>query len=327
VRLPLTFGWFWKICPKALKAGSRAAVSGPAGFPETPLFCRRRSFRLGRRTGGSPEGERRVRYFAAGVKSMGKLIQTLSMLVIGFLIMIDGFLLLSFIINGFNEGNMFFFFIDLFIILLYFYLRQRYMILSNINYNKLNSFKSPNRELSSFTGKEILSIESYINLLHRYIRTHGKILKSNLLSIVKYSNKLLIKKDKIINNLLTHFESNELSFQKFSLTLENISLLLARSLNSVIININSFNEDDYNQLISSSSTNNNNFIERLQIYDEYINFVSQSVESIDLILLKMDKLQLQTSRLKSIKYENIESLDAIEEINKLIEDTKLYQNT
>jgi hypothetical protein len=176
-----------------------------------------------------------------------------------------------------------------------------------------------------FTGKKILPIEEYIALLYHYVKNHGSLLRKNLTATIKHSKKFITKKQVITSNLLMHFEPDELSFQKFSTAIENINHLLAHNLNSLVIRLNSFNEDDYFEVVKQTPSQDKYYQQRLKINEEYINFVTESVDFTDSILLKMDSLQLETSKLKSLNADDIENLDVIQDINRLIEETKFYK--
>ena len=58
---------------------------------------------------------------------------------------------------------------------------------------------------------------------------------------------------------------------------------------------------------------------------EHINYVKTLVEDNEVIIMKMDKLMLELSKLSELNADNIEKVSAIQDINELISQTKYYK--
>jgi hypothetical protein len=65
--------------------------------------------------------------------------------------------------------------------------------------------------------------------------------------------------------------------------------------------------------------------EKLEIYNDYIDFVNTATQTNEDILLKMDKMLLEISRYNSMEDGDIQKLPAIIEMDELIRNAKLYK--
>ncbi|MDR1608770.1 MAG: hypothetical protein LBT38_10245 [Deltaproteobacteria bacterium] len=182
----------------------------------------------------------------------------------------------------------------------------------------------PKKALEFFDGQTIQSIPRYIELYIDYINSNGSTFKSYLGHIIIYCRKFINKKELLDKTLLSSLDKNELSFIKFSTILSNIEDSVARNLNDVLIRLHAFDEEEY-EMILNSPKRSNNYEERLKIFQEYIAYIDASIEFIDGILLKMDKLQLETSKIKSMDIAKIENLQTVKDIDNLINNMKYYK--
>ncbi|HET8687873.1 MAG TPA: hypothetical protein VFM18_14620, partial [Methanosarcina sp.] len=66
--------------------------------------------------------------------------------------------------------------------------------------------------------------------------------------------------------------------------------------------------------------------EKSKVFNEYINFVKSATEDNEQILLKLDKLLLEISGLKSIESGQLEQMPGMIEIDNLIKQAKYYKN-
>ncbi|MNI88070.1 hypothetical protein D3C73_1453300 [compost metagenome] len=61
------------------------------------------------------------------------------------------------------------------------------------------------------------------------------------------------------------------------------------------------------------------------MYSEYLTFIKSSLATNEEIMLKLDKLLLEISRLDSFEPGDIENMPCMQEIDSLIKQTKLYK--
>jgi hypothetical protein len=199
------------------------------------------------------------------------------------------------------------------IIISYFYLS--YIIL----------FKKVENEPVSFDGKKIESIPKYIQLLTDYIQNNVYTFKRDLLGIIHSCENFVKKQELLLSTLLTYFDKNELSYQKFTRVINGIENSFAVTVNNILIRLNAFNEKEYEDIFRKKKIQDENLEKRQKIFDDYVEFLKTSAEFLDAILIKMDQLQLEISKLTSLDYHDIENNELIKEIDVLIKTMKLYK--
>jgi len=155
-----------------------------------------------------------------------------------------------------------------------------------------------------------------------------KIFSSDI-KIVKEQIRRFQKKKVTINDiLLQRFKSSEMSYSKFQGTIGNVENIFFLNIKSILNKLNAFDEADYNQLQKDSNTSqfSKEFIEtKTGIFNEYFSFVRNAVEDDEEILLKLDKVLLEISRLDSLEAGELENMSAMQEIDELIQNTKWYK--
>ncbi len=137
------------------------------------------------------------------------------------------------------------------------------------------------------------------------------------------------KKEATINDiLLQRFDSTEMSYLKFTGTINQVENVFFINIRSVINKLNAFDEEDYIRAAKSynkTSTASDFIRTKMSIYNEYITFVKGSVEDNEQILLKLDKVLLEISKLGSLQDGELEDMLAMKEMDELIQNTKWYR--
>jgi len=136
------------------------------------------------------------------------------------------------------------------------------------------------------------------------------------------------KKETIRDILLQKFSSEEMSYSKFQGVIMDTETLFFMNIKSILNKLNAFDEEDYNRIKSEHEQLkfSKAFIQtKMSLYNEYISFVKDSIETNEQILLKLDRLLLEISRLNSLEDGEIDSMSAMIEIEELINKTKFYK--
>lgn len=173
--------------------------------------------------------------------------------------------------------------------------------------------------------KQIKTHEDYVEALSHYRRV--KVLEGDIILGLEQLERIRKKKDTLMNVLNQRFDPTELSYKKFaSVTLE-VEKLFYLNVRSVLNRLNVFDESEYERVIHKKSTS---FSPQLQqekalVYNEYLSFVEGSLGTNEEILLKLDKLLLEISRLDSFEPGDIENMACMQEIDSLIKQTKFYK--
>ena len=63
---------------------------------------------------------------------------------------------------------------------------------------------------------------------------------------------------------------------------------------------------------------------KMDVYEGYIAYVRKATEDNEEIILKLDKILFELSKLDSLDSGDISKMSAIQEIDRLIQETKLY---
>lgn len=173
--------------------------------------------------------------------------------------------------------------------------------------------------------KHIETHDDYVEALSFYRRI--KVLEEDITLGLSQLSRMKKKKETLLNVLHQRFDPGELSYKKFaSVTLE-VEKLLYLNIRSVLNRLNVFDEADYANMMKSKSSNlpQKLFQEKTKVYNDYLSYVKNALHTNEEILLKLDQLLLEISRLDSFEAGDIEQMPCMQEIDQLIKHTKLYR--
>lgn len=173
---------------------------------------------------------------------------------------------------------------------------------------------------------EIKSVMDCIDALEQ--NREKKTFSNDIAAILEQIERFQKKKNTIKDILLQKFSSTEISYSKFNGVILEIENVFYINVKSIVNKLNAFDEEDYNLIRKKNMDTkfSKEFIqEKISIYNEYINFVKASTEDNEQILLKLDKLLLEISKLNSLEDGEIENMSAMKEIDELINKTKFYK--
>ena len=130
--------------------------------------------------------------------------------------------------------------------------------------------------------------------------------------------------------LLQHFKPSEMTYLKFRSVIDSVNGVFRGNVQKIIERVNMFDENDYISLLYKMKKNPNeakaqNNVDKMKIYLEHMNYVKTLVEDDEVIIMKMDKLMLELSKLSELNADDIENVSAIQDINELIGQTKYYK--
>jgi hypothetical protein len=174
--------------------------------------------------------------------------------------------------------------------------------------------------------KQIRTHEDYVEALTHYRRV--KTLENDITFALEQLDRMRKKKDTLLNVLNQRFDATELSYKKFaSVTLE-VEKLFYLNVRSILNRLNVFDESEFKRVMSQTSTpqfSRELLQEKTSVYNEYLSFMKNSLGTNEEILLKLDKLLLEISRLDSFEPGDIENMPCMQEIDALIKQTKYYK--
>ncbi|MNW32508.1 hypothetical protein D3C74_94510 [compost metagenome] len=174
--------------------------------------------------------------------------------------------------------------------------------------------------------KEIKTHEDYVEALYHYRRI--RMLEDDVTLALSQLDRIRKKRDTLLDVLNQRFDSTELSYKKFaSVTLE-VEKLFYLNIRSILNRLSVFDETEFESVMNQKNARFSTELlqERRTVYSEYLTFIKSSLATNEEIMLKLDKLLLEISRLDSFEPGDIENMPCMQEIDSLIKQTKLYKN-
>lgn len=173
--------------------------------------------------------------------------------------------------------------------------------------------------------KQIKTHEDYVEALTHYRRV--KVLEDDITLALEQMDRMTKKKATLFNVLNERFDTTELSYKKFASVTEEVEKLFYLNVRSILNRLHVFDESEFERVRSKKPTPFSRELvqEKTNVYNEYLSFVTSSLGTNEEILLKLDKLLLEISRLDSFEPGDIENMPCMQEIDSLIKQTKLYK--
>lgn len=188
-------------------------------------------------------------------------------------------------------------------------------------------FKQPSIQL--FKSTELVESKDYIGALEE--RREKRVFDSEISNAIDQVYRLQ-DKDKALDSILSqYFSPQEMTYTKFQSVIDSVQALFYNNLKKMINRMIIFDYKDYTKLMNklgnaSVAGTSKSASTQLKIYNEHIEYVKGLVEMNESILVKLDSLLLEISKLDDIDEAGLEELAAIQEINDLISQTKYYKN-
>jgi hypothetical protein len=154
---------------------------------------------------------------------------------------------------------------------------------------------------------------------------NGDVFDDSILKNIEQIKRFKRKRDTIKDILLQKFSTSELSFQKFISVLTEIENVIYLNMRSILNKISAFDVQEYENMQKKGFYGSEFSQEKLDIYNEYINFVNNATKTNEEILLKMDRMLLEISRYNSLEDGDVQKLPAIVEMDQLIKNANLYK--
>lgn len=173
--------------------------------------------------------------------------------------------------------------------------------------------------------KDIKTHEDYIVALTHY--KNEKVLKKDILLAMDQLNRLEKKKDTLLNVLSQRFDQTELSYKKFISVIYEVEKLFYQNISGILIKLSVFDASELATFANqqrSAKFSNKLVQEKTELFNEYLANVTGYLGANEEILLKLDKLLLEISRLGSTDYRDVEEMPCMKEIDALIKQTKFY---
>lgn len=171
---------------------------------------------------------------------------------------------------------------------------------------------------------EIKTADDCIDALNQ---NRGKrIFDKDIATILEQIEMFQKKRETIKEVLLQKFDITEMSYSKFDGVISDLENVFYINIKSIINKLNAFDERDYNRIKKDGEKKfSNEFIDaKMNIYNKYISFVKEAIEDNEQIILKLDEILFELSKLNSLEDGELENMNAMKEIDDLINKVKLY---
>ena len=193
-------------------------------------------------------------------------------------------------------------------------------------------FKEPNNPIPLLKGSETMQPMDYVKALED---TKGKgVFEEEITTAVEQIYRML-DKDKALDTILEQFFTpQEMTYTRFQNAINSVQALFYNNVKKMINRMLIFDYKDYKKLTekirSTGGANNIGVYSKsvdaqIKIYSEHIEYVRALVDTNENILIKLDGLLLEISKLDDLDEEGLENIAAVKEINALIEQTRFYK--
>ena len=180
-------------------------------------------------------------------------------------------------------------------------------------------------ETHKLIAQNVNSLDDCVAIFEEAIK-NGDVFDNDILKNLDQIKRFKKKQRTIKDILLQKFAVNELTYQKFSSVLSEVENVVYMNMRSILNKIAAFDVEEYEAIQKKGFSKSEVSEEKMNIYNEYINFVKNATKVNEEILLKMDKMLFEISKYNSLDDgRSIDELPAIKEMDELIENTKLYR--
>ncbi len=194
-------------------------------------------------------------------------------------------------------------------------------------------FREPAEEpLPLLKGSETMQPKDYIEALQE--RRGKGAFEEEILTATEQVYRML-DKDKALDTILEQFFTpQEMTYTRFQNAINSVQAIFYNNVKKMINRMVIFDYKDYHKLTekirNSRGTGNvgvysKSIDAQLKIYSEHIEYVRGLVDTNENILIKLDGLLLEISKLDDLDEQGLENMAAVKEINDLIEQTKFYK--
>lgn len=174
-------------------------------------------------------------------------------------------------------------------------------------------------------GRKIETLPQYLNQLRDYAAENASTFRKQLGLITDDCRSFIDKKETVDKTLLSHFEKNSLSYTKFSQVLKSIEGSVQVTVSNILSRLKNFDEKEYDDILNKNPSPSKHLEQRQAIFDDYKSYLTHSADYLDEILVKMDQLQLEVSKVTSLSMDDIDNMEIIKEIDTMINNMKLYK--
>ncbi|MDN3954456.1 hypothetical protein [Sporolactobacillus laevolacticus] len=164
--------------------------------------------------------------------------------------------------------------------------------------------------------------EDYVQSLNRYQHSH---LFRDDVDTVKHQIERLNRKKSVIRSALSEkFDPSELSYGKFISAVTDVEKTFYINIRNTLNVLMVFDESEY-KLIDDPDISPDIRSQKKDLYDDYLNSINKSINLNEAIIISLDKLLSEISKLNTVEIDDVNQLASMQEMNDLISQTKYYK--
>lgn len=190
--------------------------------------------------------------------------------------------------------------------------------------------KEPEPSVQFLKGNELTKPQEYIDALEEK-RKDNPFFDEEITTAVEQIRRIE-DKDRALDSILAQFfVPQEITFTRFQSAINSVQAIFYNNVKKMINRMLIFDNNEYNKLSEKiTRSREDGTIPRsadaqMKIYGEHIRYVRELVNLNEDILVKLDGLLLEISKLDDLDEKGLENIAAIQEINDLIDQTKYYK--
>lgn len=176
----------------------------------------------------------------------------------------------------------------------------------------------------SIIANKVGSLDDCVIFFEQAIQ-NGDVFDRDIIKNIDQLKRFKRKRNIIRNVLLQKFSQEELSYKKFDSVLNDVENIMYLNMQSILNKIAAFDVEEYENLQKKGFPKEEVSEEKMNIYNEYIDFVKKATTMNEEILLKLDKILFEVSKYNSLEDGEVKELPAIIEMDELIKNAKLYK--
>lgn len=169
---------------------------------------------------------------------------------------------------------------------------------------------------------KLQSEEDYVQSLNRYQHSH---LFRDDVDTVKHQIERLNRKKSVIRSALSEkFDPSELSYGKFISAVTDVEKTFYINIRNTLNVLMVFDESEY-KLIDDPDISPDIRSQKKDLYDDYLDSIQKSINLNEAIIISLDKLLSEISKLNTVEIDDVNQLASVQEMNDLINQTKYYK--
>lgn len=198
-------------------------------------------------------------------------------------------------------------------------------IIANLLVLLFSMFQLYFKPVEEKTIKKLKTNEDFVLALGTYKNSH--VFKEDIITSLEQIERMKKKKSIFYHLLSDRFSPTEITYNKFASVVDEVETLFYLTIRNILNKISTFDESEYKKLKGKDGLRYSKPLlqEKINLYNEYFNFVKKAIEMNEEILVNIDKLILEISRLDEIGIDEIEKMECMKEIDTLIKQTKYYR--